>query len=868
LGTHRVEHEVLFNGSAVADATFFVEVHDDRIDLAVEYRGTVMTERDATRLLGDFDALLGRGLDAPSTTIDTIAVPPHGASVLSSPPLAEPMSVLERILENMARHATESAVTCGDETITWAELGRRSGLLAARLSAASVLPGDRVIVCLPRSANLIVAIVAVLRVGATYVPIDPGYPEARIRLIAELAHADVALVADPGRSLTGADLVVDEAIAAPANAEAPSGVAAAATAGDVAYIIFTSGSTGTPRGVPVTGQQLDASTFARFAVYDRHPGRFLLVSSVAFDSSVAGIFWTLASGGELVLPTEAESHDPDALLSVIESRQVTHTLMVPTLYQALVERGADRASWPNVVIVAGEACPAGLVARHATVRPGSVLYNEYGPTEATVWTTVHRCVPGEDPVPIGTPIPGATVAIVDDAGRARPEGVAGELVISGVGVVDGYLGDMAAPDGRFVLDSSGARAFRTGDQAVVRDGRLLFLGRRDHQLNMGGVRVEPEEIERVLGGEPTVGAVIVTARDGRPLPALMAAVPPAVLGVAMARAATAADPAAALAHELRGLARPDMRLVAHLEPSGGTAVDLARVKERARALLPALVRPAVFAVHDKLPRTPNGKLDREAAAELAVPQVAAPEHDDDAGAGTGVGVGAPPTSHETTRATVRRHFSAVLEVSDVDDDDSFFDLGGHSLLALELVQRLEDTFRHQFTVASLYESPTPRAVAAALVRWVGDERQYEYLLPIQTQGARPPIFGVHVLGQNAIFYRPLSEHLGPDQPVWGLGLAGNFADTTAPTDVSAITKLYADELERCAPTGPIALAAVSIGSVVAVELARLLIARDRDVALLALFDAAGPDADQFAPSKNERVRMHLAEFRRHPIPYV
>ena len=134
---------------------------------------------------------------------------------------------------------------------------------------------------------------------------------------------------------------------------------------------------------------------------------------------------------------------------------------------------------------------------------------------------------------------------------------------------------------------------------------------------------------------------------------------------------------------------------------------------------------------------------------------------------------------------MRRHFCEVLDVSDVGDDDSFFDLGGHSLLALELVQRLEDTFRHQFTVASLYESPTPRAVAAALIRWVGHERpgheqQYEYLLPIQTQGSRPPLFGVHVLGQNAIFYRPLSEHLGPDQPVWGLGLAGNFADANRP----------------------------------------------------------------------------------------
>ena len=860
LGAHRVEHEVLFNGSAVADATFFVEVHDDRVDLAVEYRGTVMTEHDATRLLGDFDALLGRGLDVPSATIDSIVVPSHDAGVLSSPALVDPISVLERILANVERHGPEPAVTCGDDTITWAELGRRSSLLAARLRAASVGPGDRVIVCLPRSANLIAAIVAVLRVGAAYVPIDPGYPETRIRLIAELAGADVALVADPGRSLTAVDLVVDDSTTATAHAEAPADVAV--TPGDVAYIIFTSGSTGTPHGVPVTHGQLDASTSARFAVYERHPGRFLMVSSVAFDSSVAGLFWTLASGGELVLPTEAETHDPDGLLSVLESRRVTHTLMVPTLYQALVERGADRAWWPDVVVVAGEACPAGLVARHATLRPGSVLYNEYGPTEATVWTTVHRCVAGEDPVPIGTPIPGATVAIVDDAGRTRPVGVAGELVISGVGVVDGYLGDPTATDGRFVLDPSGARAFRTGDQAVVRDGRVLFLGRRDHQLNVGGVRVEPEEIERVLGGDPTVGAVIVTARDARPLPALMAAVSPAVLGVAMARAATAVDPAGALADELRSLAPPDMRLVAHLEPSGEGAVDIVAVRERARALLPPLVRPAVFAVHDELPRTPNGKLDREAASALAVPVVAAPDRDGE------TGTGGTPTSDEATRATVRRHFCAVLEVSDVGDDDSFFDLGGHSLLALELVQRLEDAFGHQFTVATLYESPTPRAVAAALIRWVGHERQYEYLLPIQTQGTRPPMFGVHVLGQNAVFYRPLSEQLGPDQPVWGLGLAGNFADTTAPTDVSEITRLYADELERCAPTGPVALAAVSIGSVVAVELARLLLSRGRDVVLLALFDAAGPDADQFAPSKSERVRLHLGELWRHPIPYL
>jgi amino acid adenylation domain-containing protein len=861
LGGHLVEHEVLFNGSAVADATFFVEVHDDRVDVAVEYRGSVMSGADAERLLGDFDALLRQGLDSPATVLDSFLLPSDGSGSLSSLPLAEATPILDRILANIAAHGAEPAVACGDETITWTELGGRSAALAARLRAASVEPGDRVIVCVPRSVDLIAAIVAVLRVGATYVPIDPTYPEARIRLIAELAGAEVALVGEPGRSLTRTDLVVGErrgAVADPVDVPPVAG-------DDIAYVIFTSGSTGTPRGVAVSHDRLAASTAARFAVYDQHPGRFLLLSSVAFDSSVAGLFWTLAAGGQLVLPTEAEAHDPDALLALIASHHITHTLMVPTLYQALVERGATGSWWPEVVVVAGEACPAGLVARHTALRPGSALYNEYGPTEATVWSTVHRGVAGEDPVPIGVPVPGASVAVVDDTGRPRPSGVAGELVIGGSGVVDGYLDDPAATEARFATESGG-RMFRTGDRAVVRDGRVLFLGRVDHQLNVGGVRVEPEEIERVLAGEPTVGAALVTARDPRPLATLMAGVAPAVLGPAMARASAAADPAEALAAELRRLAPPDVRLVAHVEPAGAGHVDVARLAERARTMLPPVMRPTRYSVHESLPRTPNGKLDRDAAAALPV-QVTAPVSASGDWPEPGAGEAAAPGA-DAIRATVRRQFCEVLDLAEVGDDDSFFDLGGHSLLALELVQRLEDRLGHRLTIASLYDSPTPRAVAAAFARWGGSEQQFEYLLPIQPRGTRPPIFGVHVLGQNACFYRPLSERLGPDQPLWGLGLAGGLADTTAPTDVMKISRLYADELERCAPSGPVALAAVSIGSVVAVELARLLVARGRDVVLLVLFDAAGPDADRFAPTRSERLRMHLGEVRRAPVAYA
>jgi amino acid adenylation domain-containing protein len=846
LGGQAADVEVLFNGTAVADATFFVELREGRVDLGIEYRGSVMTEQDASRLLDDFDVLLRTGLDDPSAEVGAISVPSDGQGRLDGPPVTPAAPVLEQILANAGTLGAAPAVSCGGSTVSWEDLGRRSAELAGRLHAAGVRPGDRVVVCLPRSTDLIASIVAVLRCGGTYVPIDPEYPPARIGLITDLAGARVALVDVADRALTSTDLVVSAAASAPSAPDAPVNP-------DVgAYLIFTSGSTGTPRGVLVDHARLDASTAARFAVYDRHPGRFLLVSSVAFDSSVAGLFWTLVAGGELVLPTDREVHDPDALVSLMQRRAVTHTLMVPTLYQALLEQGAGDRAWPSDVIVAGEACPAALVERHAALRGASVLHNEYGPTEATVWTTVHRCAPGEHPVPIGVPIPGTWIAVVDHNGRTRPEGVAGELLIGGVGVVPGYDG---GADPRFAPDASGGTTFLTGDRAAVRDGRLLFLGRRDHQLNVAGVRVEPEDIERVIGGDPSVGAVLVTAYDARSLEALLAEVPEEAARAALAQAAVADDPSAELLRALRSLAPRGQRLVAHLEPAGSAPVDVDAVRARARELLPPAARPSAYVVHHRLPRTPNGKLDREAAGALPL------------GASSDDGVGVAPDD-DRLLGVVRSTFAGVLGISRVAEDDSFFDLGGHSLLALELVRRLQDQTGVRVSVATLYESPTPVAVAAALRRLGGTQRQVEYLLPIQPFGDRPPLFGIHVLGQNGSFYRPLAHRLGPDQPVWGLGLVGDLAGTTAPTEVAEICELYADELEQCAPDGPVHLAAVSVGSVVAIELARLLIGRGREVGSLVLFDAAGPEAGQFAPSATERMRLHLSELRRAPRHYI
>ena len=312
---------------------------------------------------------------------------------LAGPAIDAPATVRDRILHRTRSLGGSPAVVCGGVTTSWSELGERAADLAAALREAGVEGGDRVVLCLPRSTDLVASMIAVHTVGAAYVPIDPTYPADRIALIADLAQARAALVSEGVGPFTANDIVAAQVEGAPAEPPAP------ISGDDTAYVIFTSGSTGTPRGVPVPHRTLAASTEARFAAYEQQPGAFLVVSSPAFDSSVAGLFWALTAGATVVLPTDVEAHDPDALIDLFDSASVTHTLLVPTLYQAMLERGAGRRAWPSQVVVAGEACPPRLVDRHHQLRPGVALANEYGPTECTVWATVHHCEAGDDPVP-------------------------------------------------------------------------------------------------------------------------------------------------------------------------------------------------------------------------------------------------------------------------------------------------------------------------------------------------------------------------------------------------------------------------------------------------------------------------------------
>ncbi|HSG49666.1 MAG TPA: amino acid adenylation domain-containing protein, partial [Longimicrobiales bacterium] len=384
--------------------------------------------------------------------------------------------------------------------------------------SAGVGPDALVGVLAGRSAEAIIGFLGVLKAGSAYIPMDPGHPKARLRAMA--ACADLMVTAQEHEHLLpigGERILIPEpasdlppATALPQADPVPSQRAA--------YAIFTSGSTGEPKAVVVERRHLAWSTAARLRYYDDHPGSFLLLSPMTVDSATAGIYWTLCSGGTLVLPEDRAEQDLEGLAALMERETVTHTLLVPSLYQAILE-DADltRLRSLRIVVVAGEACQPSVVRMHAVALPGVALHNEYGPSEASVWATVDELsAHPSGPVTIGRPVPGARVYLLDDEGREVEEGAPGEICIAGPGVARGYLRQQELTDLRFVDDprEPGSRMYRTGDVARrLGDGRLAFIGRRDDQIKVRGHRVEVGEIEAALAAHPAVREAVVGLAD-------------------------------------------------------------------------------------------------------------------------------------------------------------------------------------------------------------------------------------------------------------------------------------------------------------------------------------------------------------------
>ncbi|MEU2401759.1 MULTISPECIES: non-ribosomal peptide synthetase family protein [unclassified Streptomyces] len=579
-----------------------------------------------------------------------------------------PRLLHELVAEAAASRPDAPALTSSTAELSYASMEARAEALAARLAGLGAGPESLVGVLADRSVHTMVALLGVLKTGGAYVPLDPSYPADRIASIAEEAGIRV-LVGDQG-TLDGLDgKAADlERVAVPtADPDGPVTRPAVKIGPDnLAYVIYTSGSTGRPKGVAVEHRQITHSTLARSILEEPGlPERYLVLAPFTFDASGGGLYWTLMRGGTVVVPSEAEVLDPRLLGALIRDKDVTHVDGVPSQYSVLLETEPEPFPSVRTTVLAGEVLPPSLVEAHRRRSPGVALFNEYGPTEATVWASVHPVTAedaGSGRVPIGRPIPNTRVHLLDKRLNPVPPGVPGELYIGGGGVVRGYVKRPGMTAGSFLPDpfseEPGARLYRTGDLARYRqDGSIEFLGRADTQVKIRGFRIELTEIENVLLRHPLVAETSVIAREDQP-------------GVP--------------------------RLVAYVVPVVGRVVTKETLIKHVLAQVPDYMVPSAFVTLERMPLTPNGKID---TAALPAPDLGIEDFVE------------PGTQLE---AEIAETFCSLLGLSKVSAVADFFELGGNSLLVARLTAQLSRTHDVTLPVEQIFRVPTVAGVAAAI----------------------------------------------------------------------------------------------------------------------------------------------------------
>ncbi|GHF91130.1 non-ribosomal peptide synthetase [Kitasatospora xanthocidica] len=701
-------------------------------------------------------------------------------------PSPEAGSVHELVARQARRTPHATALRHGEETVGYAELERRAARLAHRLRTLGVGPDTVVGLHLPRTPDLVTAQLAVLKAGGAFLPLDPAYPADRLRHMLTDARAAVLLTTRELRPTLPPDApgtveVLDPEAYAALPPYAPEGPTDPES---LAYLIYTSGSTGRPKGVGVPHRAALNLRQAQCGPLDVRPGdRVLQYASPSFDAYVWELLMTLTHGAELVLPPP--DTDPGDLRQ--QSALVTHMTVPPSLLSQ-----QDPADFPRlrVVVSAGEACSAAQASRwsrHAT------FVNAYGPTETAVCATLAPVTAtGDDrPPSIGGPIAGVSAYVLDDGLRPLPDGVRGELYVGGDGVARGYLNRPAATAAAFVPDPyggrPGARLYRTGD-LVSRsaDGTLQYHGRRDHQVKVRGLRIEPGEIEELLLGHPDVAAAAVTVHRG---------------------------------------AGPDATLVAYTRAVPGRTADPAGLREHLRGRLPQALLPTHYLAVEEFPLNPAGKVDR---AALPAPDALRPQ--------LGSAYAAPSTDLERALCEA---WGEALGVAAVGVHDDFFDLGGHSLAMMRIVATLRARHGLELRFRSFIENRTVARLAAELesARAAEETDTAEgtggALVWIREGGTGTPLFCVHPGGGSAHWYLRLAPHLDPDLPVAAFEWPGPHDSPTAP-GAEEMAERYLAELRRAQPAGPYRLFSWCGGSGIASELAHRLADAGEEVTFLLL----------------------------------
>jgi amino acid adenylation domain-containing protein len=706
----------------------------------------------------------------------------------------------ELVETQVAATPNATAVEHSGQKLTYRELNERANQLARFLRKRGVGLESRVGICLRRSLELPVALLAVLKAGAACVPLDPAYPKERLSYMLEDSETPLVL-SQPGLLSEVTDFNAQVVNLDPDwkafAGESRENVRSSVEAENLAYLIYTSGSTGKPRGVLLPHAGLVNHNVAASKLFGlTRADRMAQFASISFDIAIEEIFPTWISGGALVVREENASLAVGDFLRWVDENRVT-ALDLPTAYwhelvRELAESDLRLPKTLRLVIVGGEKAQSGALATWRKIAGSRVRWvNTYGPTETSVIVTSYEPKESEElpsVLPIGRPIANTKIHILNKSLQPQPVALAGDLYVSGPGLARGYLNRPEITAEKFVRDpfsaDAGARMYKTGDLAkYLPNGDIEFAGRTDDQVKIRGYRVELEEIEAVLGSHNGVHEVVVIAREN---------------------------------------SSGEKNLVAYLVPSREQVPTASELRTYLKQKLPAYMVPAAVVLLETMPKTPNGKVDKRALPAPKAADFAATQE-----------YVAPANELERKLASL---WEIVLEKKPVGVRDNFFELGGHSLLAARLMHRIEQQLGQRLPLAALLQAPTIEQLARAMS---GGEQQdaWSSLVPLQPQGSRPPFFCVHGVGGNVLGFRDLVRHLADDQPFYALQPQGLDGKRACLTSVQEMAARYINEIRKVQPAGPYHIGGYSFGGLVAYEMAQMLEAEGEQVALLALLDS-------------------------------
>jgi len=782
----------VFPKTAKFELLLNVEKLGDESFLLAEYRTALFATDTVARLLSNYNAVL-QALTRPErqTLADVYPLPiplPTPLAVSSKTPGPAANLPNARIDTHFERQCSDNpdaiALIEGAQKFTYQVINDEAGRFAKGLLALGVSQGGVIGLCSQRSRRTAVAMLGVLKAGCAYMPLPPEYPAERLKHMIESSGADLIVYHEEGPAIRNTDIqaisysaVLSSTEIGASSTPEPSRSTGSSTK-EIAYVMYTSGTSGTPNpvAVPHSGvvrlaKNPDYVALSKATVT-------LQLAPLAFDASTFELWGAWLNGGCCVISAD-EATNLGRLEETIARNKVNTLWLTSSLFNAIVDENPRVLRGVDQLLVGGEALSVPHIARAQTALPDVTLINGYGPTECTTFACTYRIPASFDPrilrVPIGRAIQHTSAWVLDEARRPVRSGLLGELYLGGDGVAIGYLKNRALTDARFVhveIAGQEVRLYKTGDLVIEQaDGNLQFMGRADQQVKIRGFRIEPQQIERVLQDDPQIGRAAVVVQ----------------------RIKTATT------------------LLAVIETT--TSASISSIKTRASSKLSQHERPTNYYLIDKLPTTENGKIDRNALETFVKRQ------------------GSVPSTQETistnqrldpTEAWLITLWKELLNTPHVQSTDNFFDLGGNSLLAIRCMERIRQTFKVELPLSILFEAGSAQELAELLR--VSGKQQHEWSSLVTIRTAANPdtavnLFLVHAIGGEVLGFAEFAAHLDDNLSVYALQARGALENQDPHDNLTEMAACYIKEIQRVQPTGPYRLGGLSMGGLIAHEMA-------------------------------------------------